>query len=132
MTITDLPFFSTLKGKLRWHEQRQSVLAENVANADTPGFQGRDLAAFKPEDTASPRKPTMAVSRTDGRHLVGFAATGGGPALAGADRKAEVTPRGNAVVLEDEMMKVAGNQMDFQAASTLYERGMRLLRTAVK
>jgi len=29
-------------------------------------------------------------------------------------------------------MKVAGNQMDFQAASTLYERGMRLLRTAVK
>jgi flagellar basal-body rod protein FlgB len=35
------------------------------------------------------------------------------------------------VVLEDEMMKVAANQMDYQAAATLYQRSIGLLKTAV-
>jgi flagellar basal-body rod protein FlgB len=43
----------------------------------------------------------------------------------------EVVPTGNAVTLEDEMMKVAANQMDFQAASALYARGLALIKTAI-
>ena len=42
-----------------------------------------------------------------------------------------MTPTGNGVSLEDEMMKVAANQMDFQAATTLYTRGLGLIRTAI-
>jgi flagellar basal body rod protein FlgB len=37
----------------------------------------------------------------------------------------------NAVNLEDEMLKVAANQMDFQAATTLYTRSLGLLKTAI-
>ena len=43
----------------------------------------------------------------------------------------EVVPSGNGVALEDEMMKVAANQMDFQAATALYTRGLGLLKTAI-
>jgi flagellar basal-body rod protein FlgB len=43
----------------------------------------------------------------------------------------EITPEGNGVTLEDEMMKVASNQMDYQAATTLYTRSMRLIKTAI-
>ena len=43
----------------------------------------------------------------------------------------ETTPRGNSVTLEDEMIKVGQNQMDFQAAASLYQRGLGILRTAV-
>jgi len=45
--------------------------------------------------------------------------------------KYDVRPAGNAVNLEDEMMKVAGNQMDYQAAISLYSRSMGLFRTAM-
>ena len=45
--------------------------------------------------------------------------------------KYDVKPAGNAVNLEDEMMKVAANQMDHQAAISLYSRSMGLLKTAI-
>ena len=43
----------------------------------------------------------------------------------------EVRPTGNAVSLEDEMLKVAANQMDYQAATALYTRGLGLIKTAL-
>ena len=43
----------------------------------------------------------------------------------------DVRPTGNAVNLEDEMIKVAGNQMDYQAVTTLYQRSLGLLKTAM-
>ena len=46
-------------------------------------------------------------------------------------RDFEIVPTGNAVSLEDEMLKVAANQMDFQAATTLYTRGLGLIKTAI-
>ncbi len=44
MAISDLPIFSMLRTRMNWHQERQRLLAENVANADTPGFRPRDLA----------------------------------------------------------------------------------------
>ena len=45
MAVTDIPLVAMLKTRLHWHQTRQKLLAENVANADTPGFQPRDLRA---------------------------------------------------------------------------------------
>ena len=45
MSITELPLVEALKTKMRWHQARQSVLAENVSNADTPRYHGKDLKA---------------------------------------------------------------------------------------
>ena len=43
----------------------------------------------------------------------------------------ETRPTGNAVSLDDEMLKVAQNQMDYQAATSLYTRSLGLLKTAM-
>ena len=43
MSVADLPLFSVLKSRMRWLEERQKLLAENVANADTPRYRTRDL-----------------------------------------------------------------------------------------
>jgi len=43
----------------------------------------------------------------------------------------ETRPAGNAVNLEEEMMKVAANQMDFQTATALYTRSLNLIKTAL-
>ena len=44
MPITDIPILSMLRQRMEWHQERQRVLAENVANADTPNYRARDLA----------------------------------------------------------------------------------------
>ena len=44
MPINDIPILSMLRERMQWQQARQQVLAENVANADTPDYQAKDLA----------------------------------------------------------------------------------------
>ena len=117
--------------KMRWHQARQTLLAENVANADTPGYRGRDLEAFSLEQHMQQRSVVqIATTATQPGHIAvqGSNADGFG---ARALNSFEITPEGNGVTLEDEMMKVAGNQLDYQAITTLYTRSMKILKTAL-
>ena len=125
MSMTDLPVLQALKGKLRFHEARQKVLAENVANADSPGFRPVDL---KPP-SVDPARAGVAVARTSAGHMSLNTANGGFDGT-GAPRF-ETTPNGNAVNLEDEMLKVAQNQSDYQLAASLYSKGLGLMKIAI-
>ena len=126
MAIMDIPIFAALRTKLQWHQQRQQVLAQNVANADTPNYRPLDLVAPKFQMTA-PGPAPVRLARTDPGHLAGFSDAGDFP---NNPNQYQVRPAGNAVNLEDEMMKVAANQMDYQAATQLYSRSMGLLKLA--
>jgi flagellar basal-body rod protein FlgB len=128
MPISDIPIFSMLRTKLHWNQERQRVLAENVANADTPEFKPSDLAPPN-FDLATPAVTPVALLRTSSAHLAGADDAASFDLKSGDDFN--VVPTGNAVSLEDEMMKVAANQMDFQAATALYARGLGLIRTAI-
>jgi flagellar basal-body rod protein FlgB len=129
MAISDLPIFSMLRTRMHWHQERQRVLAENVANADTPKFRPRDLKPLDFGAQVQAAATGVQVASTNPAHITGSSANG---AFA-TERpgKYEVRPAGNAVTLEDEMMKVASNQMDYQAAISLYSRSMGLFRTAL-
>jgi flagellar basal-body rod protein FlgB len=128
MPISDIPIFSMLRTRMQWHQERQRLLAENVANADTPKFKPRDLAPPRLERT---QPAPLSLAQTSAAHLAGSVANG--PAQFQLDRHGqfETRPAGNAVSLEDEMIKVASNQMDYQAATALYSRGLGLLKTAL-
>lgn len=130
MAISDIPGLSALRTSMQWHQQRQRLLAENVSNADTPNYQARDLLRPNAETLAKGARPGLTMVRTDPGH-VGFS-TGDNTRFA-LDRKAsfETRPTGNAVNLDDEMLKVASNQMDYQAATSLYTRSLGLLKTAI-
>jgi flagellar basal-body rod protein FlgB len=105
-------------------------LAENVANSDTPHFKPHDLVA--PDfGKSAPRGPMVALALTDPAHLAGIGASTSTAFAANRRGPFEVRPAGNAVSLEDEMMKVASNQMDYQTAATLYSRGLNLIKTAI-
>lgn len=136
MTTGDLPIFSMLRTRMRWHQDRQKLLAENVANADTPGYRARDLRA--PDFQAMVRAGGEAAAGTgagpmrvtDARHI---AAPAGQGTRFDVRRDAGIVtrPDGNRVNLEDEMLKVAQNQMDYQAVTGLYQRSLGLIRTAL-
>ena len=132
MAIADIPIFSMLRTRLEWAQERQRVLAENVANADTPRYRARDVTAPKFEDpTAVAAVPVtnVVLTRTADSHISGVGLSGS--AFRTEKVNYEVVPTGNAVNLEDEMMKVAANQMDYQAATALYTRSLSLIKTAL-
>ena len=131
MGIMNMPVFTALTDKMRWHQARQGLLAENVANAETPGYRGRDLAQYDFADRASGfSSATVTTSATQPMH---FSVSSSEGAAFGAQRMAnfEITPEGNGVTLEDEMMKVSTNMMDYQAATSLYQKSIKILKTAM-
>jgi flagellar basal-body rod protein FlgB len=128
VAVNDLPLVAMLKTRMHWHQTRQKLLAENVANADMPGFQPRDLKApaFRPDGSAA--ATSVAVERTNPAHMA-LSSSRGGEDPTGA-RRFETTPSGNAVSLEDEMLKVSQNQADYQLVASLYQKSLQMLRTA--
>lgn len=134
MNLPEVPLLAMLKSRMTWLEARQSLLSQNVANADTPGYVARDL---KPMDFESALKgvagggrfsTTLAV--TDARHI---SVTPSHPSGfdSGATPDVEANPVGNSVSLEQEMIKVSDTQAQFQAATNLYSKAVQLMRTAI-
>ena len=127
MAITDLPLFSMLRTRMQWHQERQRLLAENVSNSDTQGYRPRDLAPLQ-FDRTMPTLASIGLDRTDAGHIASSNASSSQASRLGGYN---VRPTGIAVNLEDEMIKVAANQMDYQAATALYTRSLGLIKTAL-
>ena len=123
---------SALSG-LQVNQAGIALVAANVANADTPHFRGRDLAPLKFDDpplVAPTAASGITLTRTASSHMEGVGLSQSPFANKNAPVY-EVRPAGNAVNLEEEMMKVAANQMDFQTATALYTRSLNLIKTAL-
>jgi flagellar basal-body rod protein FlgB len=128
MPISDIPILSMLRTRMQWHQERQHVLAENVANADTPNFRARDLAP--PNFEHALQTVSLPLATTEPGHI-GGAGGSGSPFAEDNNPHYEVRPRGNAVSHEDEMLKLAGNQMDYDAVTSIYTHSLTLIKTAV-
>lgn len=130
MSIADLPVLSMLRMRMHWHQERQRLLAENVANADTPDFKPRDLSPPEFEQSL-PRTAQVVLARTSAGHM--GLGNGNAPTQFSQHRNGvySVRPAGNSVNLEDEMLKVASNAMDHQAAASLYSRSLGLIKMAI-
>jgi flagellar basal-body rod protein FlgB len=132
MSINDLPMLSALRTRMQWHQERQRVLSENVANSDTPNFKPRDLVEPKFDATGASAggMGSLAMMRTSSSHI---APAGGGAESFEQNKKVgfETRPAGNSVSLEDEMLKVSANQMDYAAVTSLYSKSLHLLKTAI-
>ena len=97
MDPTDIGLFRVAERRLRWVDARQALLAQNVANANTPGFQPKDLAPFAVTLDA------QTLATTNAAHLQGT--TGG---LAGSTQRSEArAPNGNSISIEEQLTKVA-------------------------
>jgi flagellar basal-body rod protein FlgB len=133
MNLPEMPLLSLLRSRMSWLNQRQDVLAQNVANADTPGYVARDLKAL---DFSQVLKSETSVNKLSGlvvtnpRHLQGRSSSSGSfDEMETPD--VESSPNGNAVSIEQEMIKVSDTQAQFQAAANLYGKAMTLMKTAI-
>ena len=130
MDLTSIPVFKMVVGRMGWLTKRQEVLSHNIANADTPGFVPQDL---KKQDFASlvrPRVRRTMLQRTSDGHLDAVRQPPKEPheKVRGSY---EVSPTGNSVVIEEQMMKVADTQGQYRLATNLYAKHVSMLKQAI-
>jgi flagellar basal-body rod protein FlgB len=130
MGFSDLPLLDQIKGRLSWLDERQRVIAQNVANSDTPGYVGRDLNA--PTDFAAALRQggALQMTRTSANHIAPTAPQSRFHTSAAPD--SETTLDGNSVVVEEQMLKMAESRMAYDAAISFYQKSMNMLRMAAR
>jgi len=134
MDLADIPLFAMIRGKLGYLSERQKVIAENVANANTPGYKPRDLKpfSFQAQMQAQASGPS-ALAVTQPGHMappaLAHAATAAKPVVS---KDSETTLDGNSVVLEEEMLKMGQARADYDAAIGFYQKSLDLIRLAAR
>lgn len=133
MDLANTPFFGMLRARLDQLSQRQRLIAENIANASTPGYRPRDIdtAGFERMlASAAGGGAGVTLVRTNAMHMT----AGGGAADAQVVTRddSETTIDGNAVVLEEQMARAAETRMQFETGVALYQKGLELVRMAAR
>lgn len=123
----DLNILSLASALASHASARQRLLAENVANADTPGYRARDLADFS---AVLDGGPAFQARTTRPGHVAFGADPRGFEPREQATMGAE-TPNGNSVSLEDQMMRSASVRQEHDLALGVYAKSLEILRTAV-
>ncbi len=134
MDFAALPLFNILKAKLNYASERQSVLAQNVANADTPGYKAKDVQmpdfAKMMGGMGGQSAQNLPMARTSAGHIAPMSSTGS-MKLINRKMTDELNPNGNNVVIEEEMSKIAKNQGDYTTALNLYSKTISMFKTAI-
>lgn len=131
MDFSKIPVFNMLTKRMAWLGARQRILAQNLANANTPKYTALDLKETdfrKVVLNTYPGKMQL-VKRTAG-HINGLIPPGVTQRTERAPG-AETTPAGNSVVIEEQMMKMAETRMQYKITSNLYRKHINLIKTAL-
>lgn len=133
MNLAEIPLFSMLRGRLGYLTEQQKVLAENVANADTARYVPGDLKPFSFSAAVSHAQAAAAptvMAATQAGHMSPKTEKRPSAWKSVKTPDSETTLNGNAVVLEEEMIKMSDARMNYDAAISFYQKSLNLLRMA--
>lgn len=130
MPLKDTALFLMTGDRMRWLTQRQRVLAQNIANADTPGYQSRDLRALDFRDALRETQSNLRLAASDGAN---FAAKTNADTFKVRENRNpyEVTPDDNGVIMEEQVMKLSQTQSDYQLATQIFKKYTNLYNVAL-
>ena len=132
MTIQNIPLFQAMGAKMNYLETRQTVLSQNIANADTPNYRARDLTKIdfgtvldkliddknihlETTNPAHMPQPDSIEQTHNRKQKITY----------------EVAPAGNAIVLEEQMVKATEVNMDYNLLTNLMRKQAGMIRTAL-
>jgi len=115
--------------------QRQQVLANNIANADTPNFKARDFDFGRELSRAmgpdQPGQGGLAMRTTSARHLAGH-----GPSSTVGDLLYRVPDQpsldGNTVNMDVERVQFVDNSVRYQTALSMLNSRIQGLKSAMQ
>lgn len=123
MDPTRLALFDLADRRLAHVGRRQELLAQNIANADTPGWAARDMKPFA--EMLKQQSAASDLTRTDIRHIPPRQGGSAGHVLGG-----EQSPDGNSVVLDVELGKIADSESAHALVVGIYQKYLAMFRTA--
>ena len=129
MDPTSLPLFDLAEKRLAWTDRRQEVLAQNIANLNTPHWQAKDLRPFAQSLAQASQAGAPALARTEPGHLAGTEDTAAQSLL--VPEPSARQPDGNAVSLDDQLTKVADTATSQEIATTLYKKYLSMFSMAL-
>ena len=118
---------------LGFRTQRAEVLANNIANADTPNFKARDLqfASVLAEQSSQSRRGATSLNRTNSQHIPADGVTLSDASLA-YRMPMQASIDQNTVDLQIEQSNYAENSVQFQASFTLLNSKFKGLVSALR
>ncbi|WP_417456906.1 flagellar basal body rod protein FlgB [Kordiimonas sp.] len=134
MDLTNIPIMAALKERLNWLNDNQAVISENISQADTPGYRAKQLEkqSFSGlvDELSSGGNSGVQMRSKNARHLDMSGGSVGQSHVMEAKGREE-SPNGNTVVLEEEMLSLADNQMKYGMVVNLYKKNLGLLKKAL-
>ena len=132
MDFFSIPLFQVVRERMSFLESRQNAISENIAQADIPKYRARDVS-----DSDFARMIEhgeglgVQLAATNSKHLTGTRTNAAGAFRLKDMPDREISPNGNTVVLEDQMMKLGQTQMSHQLATGIYRKAVDMLRLAI-
>ncbi len=115
--LKDIAILARAGAMARHASERHSLIAQNIANADTPGYRAKELKPFDVSLVDAARRG----DRTSRNRLSrSFEITG-----------LDAAPNGNTVSVEDQMARSVDAQSQHKAAMTIYRKALELMRMSV-
>jgi flagellar basal-body rod protein FlgB len=119
MDLSQYGLFSGMTAKMNYDTQRTKVLSENIANADTPGYEAQDVTPF----TFSSIFKALPLEQTNPAHIQLSSAAGGAVRETSELQQSwELKPDGNAVSTEREVKKAADTAADYEMVTNEYKK----------
>ena len=134
--LSGIDLFQVAGDRMRYLTERQTLIARNIANADTPGYKAQDLAPFTPASgsggTTAAGPPPVVLTATNSAHLqVEQDVLARQQAVSTQADYGGEKPSGNTVSVEEQMIKAADVSNAFAMASAVYAKSISLMKTAV-
>jgi len=138
MSFTANPMMNAIATKLAWLGTKQATISQNLANANTPGYRAREVAApdfaklLQKKDNAARALKVASLRQTSDKHLkIGGEAEGLFDIKVDDRKPVDSKLSGNNVILEEQMIDMAQTQLDYATMINLYRRHVGLLKTAI-
>ncbi|MFW2545414.1 FlgB family protein [Primorskyibacter sp. 2E107] len=119
----NLDVFRTAMAMARHAGERQAYSAQNIANADTPGYRAKHLPDF--QDTLRGALVTQRATRE--KHLNGSTER----SVQIFETKDEMDPNGNTVSLELEMVTAVNAKREHDRALAIYRNSLSVIRASL-
>ncbi len=131
MDLNRIGLLKAITRRMDWLGERQRVLAENISNADTPGYRAKDMKPVSFGELVRGNQLGLTVSATQAGHMRGIGGRANDQWKRTTAGAYEMAPNGNTVNLEQQMMSVAETQSDHNLMTSLYRKQVGLLRKAL-
>lgn len=131
MSFSDITLFASVRKRLDWLTQRQEVLAQNIANADTPEYRASDLREYKFKEILRRESHQLNMAASEANHLPGQRKRLRDFSVEKVRLPYETAPNGNSVILEEQMAKVNESQINHQFTTNIYKKHIQMFMMAL-